>query len=254
MIEWLNIHPGIMIAALLLIALFKPNKVTEDKRQLKKKHGRKLNDLFISFSCLFYSRHCRIWRGPFFIPLVEHEVVTRYQWMTVEEFSEVLALEIPYLVQSQRRWQAILATMLGVLGAIVAVLPVVPSLILMIALLGILYKYKDSPKVKNMTSFVRPTIAVLLGILAIRFIESAYIGAGMWQTIFLVVLVLFFREVEGSSGFRYIWGLMLWGDIFSIDIVSFFAHDKEFLHCGLLLLVLDSLISFMSRCFVTYTC
>lgn len=36
-IEWLNMHPGIMIAALLFIALLKPNKEGEDKKQLKEK-------------------------------------------------------------------------------------------------------------------------------------------------------------------------------------------------------------------------
>ncbi len=30
--------------------------------------------------------------GPASIPLVQYEVVDRYEWMTVEEFSEVLAL------------------------------------------------------------------------------------------------------------------------------------------------------------------
>ena len=30
--------------------------------------------------------------GPASIPLIEHEVVDRYGWLTVQEFSEVLAL------------------------------------------------------------------------------------------------------------------------------------------------------------------
>ncbi len=30
--------------------------------------------------------------GPASIPLIENEVVQRYEWMTVQEFSEVLAL------------------------------------------------------------------------------------------------------------------------------------------------------------------
>ena len=154
--------------------------------------------------------------GPSSIPLVEHEVVTRYQWMTVEEFSEVLALgnALPGPIATKMAGY-IGYDVGGVLGAIVAVFATVaPSLILMIALLGILYKYKDSPKVKNMTSFVRPTIAVLLGILAIRFIESAYIGAGMWQTIFLVVASFVLLEKLKVHPAFVIFGALCYGAVF----------------------------------------
>src|SRR5690606_21052217 len=104
--------------------------------------------------------------GPASIPLVEHEVVDRYKWLTVEEFSEVLAIgnSLPGPIATK------LAGFIGyevggVVGSIVAIFAnIAPSLILMIVLLGILLKYKNSPKVKRLTLYVRPVIAVLLGV------------------------------------------------------------------------------------------
>lgn len=76
----------------------------------------------------------------------------------------------------------------GIPGAIVGVFATVaPSLILMIFLLGILYKYKDSPKVKRLTLYVRPVIAILLGLMAWRFFAESYEGIGIWQSAFLIV-------------------------------------------------------------------
>ena len=75
----------------------------------------------------------------------------------------------------------------GVIGSIVGVFATVaPSLILLIFLGGLLLKYKDSPKVKRLTLFVQPVIAILLGVMAWRFFSESYIGIGIWQTVLLV--------------------------------------------------------------------
>ncbi|RBW68837.1 chromate transporter [Bacillus taeanensis] len=127
--------------------------------------------------------------GPASIPLVENEVVDRYGWLTVEEFSEVLALgnALPGPIATKMAGY-IGYEQGGVLGAFVGVFATVaPSLILMVMLLGLLYKFKDSPKVKRMTMLIRPTIAVLLGVMAYQFFTSSYEGAGVWQTLFLVI-------------------------------------------------------------------
>ncbi|MGO4889607.1 chromate transporter [Anaerobacillus sp. MEB173] len=134
--------------------------------------------------------------GPASIPLIEYEVVHRYGWMTVEEFSEVLALgnALPGPIATKMAGY-IGYDVAGGIGAFVAVFAtVVPSLLLMIVLLGILYKFKDSPKVKSLTAIIRPTIAILLGVLAFRFFESSYNGSGVWHTLFLVVVAYLMLE------------------------------------------------------------
>jgi chromate transporter len=128
--------------------------------------------------------------GPASIPLVENEVVDRYGWMTVPEFSEVLAIgnALPGPIATK------LAGYIGyeqggILGAAVGIFATVaPSLILMIFLLGVLYRYKDSPKVKRMTNYIRPIIAVLLGVMTFNFFFSSYVDSGMIQTVFLIAV------------------------------------------------------------------
>ena len=63
----------------------------------------------------------------------------------------------------------------GVLGAAIALFATVaPSLLVMLLLLGVLYKFKDSPRVITMTALIRPTIGILLGVLAFEFLLNLY--------------------------------------------------------------------------------
>ena len=127
--------------------------------------------------------------GPSSIPLVENEVVNRYGWLTVNEFSEVLALgnALPGPIATKMAGY-IGYEQAGIPGAIVAIFATVaPSLILMIALLGLLLKFKNSPQVKKMTQLVRPAIAVLLGIMTVNFFitSTAKNGAGYFHTLII---------------------------------------------------------------------
>ncbi|MBM7618607.1 chromate transporter [Bacillus tianshenii] len=116
-------------------------------------------------------------------------MVHNYGWLTVSEFSEVLALgnALPGPIATKMAGY-IGYEQAGILGAAVGVFATVaPSLILMIGLMSILYKFRDSPKVKRMSNYVRPTIALLLGGMAYRFFFESYEGSGALQTLFLIV-------------------------------------------------------------------
>lgn len=128
--------------------------------------------------------------GPASIPLIEYEVVHRFGWMTVDEFAEALALgnALPGPIATKMAG-FVGYEQAGILGAGVGVFATVaPSLALMIFLLSILYKYRQSSKVKKMTMLIRPTIAVLLGLLTYRFFVSSYEMTGLWQTGILVAI------------------------------------------------------------------
>lgn len=136
--------------------------------------------------------------GPASIPLVEKEVVDRYGWMTTQEFGEVLALgnALPGPVATKMAGY-IGYTEGGILGSFVALFAsVAPSLILMLALMVTLLKYKDSPKVKNITKMIRPVIAVLLGAMALQFFMTSYDTSGSIQTIVLIVISYWLLEIR----------------------------------------------------------
>ncbi|MCH4826071.1 MAG: chromate transporter [Planococcus sp. (in: firmicutes)] len=136
--------------------------------------------------------------GPASIPLVEKEVVDRYSWMTTQEFGEVLALgnALPGPIATKMAGYIGYAEG-GILGASVALFAsVAPSLILMVLLMVTLLKYKDSPKVKNITKLVRPVIAVLLGAMTFQFFMTSIDSSGTIQTIVLVVLSYWLLEIR----------------------------------------------------------
>ncbi|MBO8178577.1 MAG: chromate transporter [Bacillus sp. (in: Bacteria)] len=154
--------------------------------------------------------------GPASIPLVENEVVDRYGWLTVNEFSEVLALAnaLPGPIATKMAGY-IGYHQAGILGAAVGVFATVaPSLIMMLLLLSLLMKYKDSPKVKKLTNLVRPAIAVLLGIMTISFFSTAYNGIGLWQTVIIGVVSFFLLEKWKIHPVYVISSALIYGAIF----------------------------------------
>ncbi|MFC4557760.1 chromate transporter [Virgibacillus kekensis] len=127
--------------------------------------------------------------GPASIPLVQNEVVNRYEWMSVQEFSEMLALanSLPGPIATKMAGYIGYAEG-GILGSVIGVFATVaPSLIIMILLVGVLYRYKDSAKVQRLTQYVRPVIAILLGVMAWQFFSESYVGIGLWQTLLITV-------------------------------------------------------------------
>ncbi len=154
--------------------------------------------------------------GPSSIPLVEYEVVHRYGWLTLEEFGEVLALGNALPGPIATKMAAYIGyQQIGAAGAAIGVFATVaPSIILMISLLSLLYRYKDSPRVKNMTVMIRPTIAVLLGILAFNFFQNAYFTLGILQSIILVGISYILLEKAKVHPALVIMGALVYGALF----------------------------------------
>lgn len=156
--------------------------------------------------------------GPSSIPLVENEVVGHYGWMTVSQFSQVLAIAnaLPGPIATK------LAGFVGyqeggILGLIVTEFASVgPSLILMLGLLGLLYKFKDSPKVKRLTQYIRPTIAIMLGLMAYSMFFESVKKAGVWQTIILIIASFLLMEKWKVHPAFVILGSLIYGAVFLV--------------------------------------
>lgn len=136
--------------------------------------------------------------GPSSIPLVEKEVVDNYGWMTTQEFGEMVALAnaLPGPIATKMAGYIGYAEG-GVLGSFVALFAsIAPSLLLMIVLMVTLMKYKDSPKVKNITKLIRPVIAVLLGAMTLQFVNTSIGTTGGVQTIILIVVSYWMLEIR----------------------------------------------------------
>ncbi len=125
--------------------------------------------------------------GPAIIPLIEAEVVGRYGWMNAQEFAETLALgnALPSPIATKMAGY-VGYDVAGIAGALVAVLAtVVPTLVLMLGALGLLYRHRASPRVKRMSQWVRPVIAVMMAWLTWNFFSEGVEGAGLLHTLLI---------------------------------------------------------------------
>jgi chromate transporter len=153
--------------------------------------------------------------GPASIPLVKEQVVDVYGWMTVSEFSEMLAVgnALPGPIATKMAGY-IGYQQGGILGASVGLFATIaPSLLLMIGLLALIMKYKDSPRVKRLSLSIRPTIAILLGTMAFHFFVESYFNISLFHTILIGVISYVLMEFMRVNPVYVIIGSVIYGGI-----------------------------------------
>ncbi|MDN7131607.1 chromate transporter [Halomonas sp. MC140] len=128
--------------------------------------------------------------GPAIIPLIEAEVVGRYGWMTSQTFAETLALgnALPSPIATKMAGY-VGYEVAGVGGAFIAVAATaIPSLLLMLGALGLLYRHRESPRVKRMSQWVRPVIAMMMGWLTLGFLLEGINTSGVIHTLIIGIV------------------------------------------------------------------
>ncbi|OZS78172.1 chromate transporter [Tetzosporium hominis] len=113
--------------------------------------------------------------GPSSIPLVHTEAVKKYEWMTDDEFGDVLALAntMPGPIATKMAGY-IGYRVAGWIGMLIALaVNVIPTVIGVIVLLKVLEAYKELPVVQNMAHAVIPVVTVMLGVLAWDFVKKS---------------------------------------------------------------------------------
>jgi len=154
--------------------------------------------------------------GPATIPLLEYEVVNKYKWYSVSEYSEMVALGngLPGPIATK------LAAYIGyekggILGSFVGLFATVaPSIILLMVLLSVLLKYKDSTKVKKLTLYIRPTVGVLLGIMTFSFLSTSYKDVGSIHTVILTLVSFVMLEYRKMSPVIVVFVALIYGAFF----------------------------------------
>jgi len=118
--------------------------------------------------------------GPSIVPLIRYEAVTRYGWMSDEEFSDGFAIANTLPGPIATKLAAYLGyRQKGFLGAIVGVLShIAPTCVAMVVLYAFIDFFSNSSVVKGMIAAVVPVVAVMLGVMAYEFGEKAVRGLG----------------------------------------------------------------------------
>ncbi|MGE5673478.1 MAG: chromate transporter [Mycobacterium leprae] len=149
--------------------------------------------------------------GPSIVPLYEHEAVEVFHWTTKQEFGQTLAFA--------NALPGPIATKLGIYigyqvagwpGAVVSLLSItLPTGLALIALFGLLSRFKDSPYLKGMLAGIRPVIFVMLAMLAMDFAKYAFQanGTGPLSWLPFGLAALYFIAVQ-YLGLSPIWGVI----------------------------------------------
>ncbi|MEK4627249.1 MAG: chromate transporter [Solibacillus sp.] len=135
-------------------------------------------DIFIAF---FRSGILGFGGGPTTIPLVHKEVVKNFEWMTDEEFSDVISigntLPGPIATKMAGYIGYRVGGWLGLINAIIAT--ALPTVIILIILLSSLKQFSHSKFVSGMTNGVIPIVAVMMGVLTWDFIKKSKASLGI---------------------------------------------------------------------------
>lgn len=154
--------------------------------------------------------------GPPSIPLIQKEVVDHFQWLSLKEFGDLLALGNALPGPIATKMAGFIGYQVGgVLGALVALTAtVLPSAIAVIALFKFVELFKNAPQVKAMTKSVQPVVAVLLGVLAIQFFLDAWHSSGTLHTLILTVASFVALELVKIHPAFVIVGALSYGAVF----------------------------------------
>ncbi len=145
-------------------------------------------DLFLTF---FMIGFVSFGGGYAMIPLIQEEVVKRHQWMSVQEFTDVIAVAgmSPGPIATN---SAIFIgfDQAGFMGATVSALGMIlPSLMIILAIGAVFYKVQKSSTVKSAFYGLRPIITGLIIYAALVFaVNNGLFASFSWHTLSLLLI------------------------------------------------------------------
>ena len=109
--------------------------------------------------------------GYAMLSMIQGEVVTRYGWLTAQEFTDIVA--ISQMTPGYTTIADCYGTSYGILGSIIATFAVVlPSFLLMLTISKFFLKYQKHPSVEAVFSGLRPAVVGLLASAALVLMNS----------------------------------------------------------------------------------
>ena len=152
--------------------------------------------------------------GYAMLSMIQGEVVTKYQWLTTSQFTDIVAISqmtpgpIGINSASNFGYSAVVnagySPALGVLGSAMATFAVVlPSFILMFTITKILIKYRETDLVDTMFSLLRPTVVGLIAAAALILMTPENFSTpsiNPWQ--FYISIFLFVAAFVGTQFFK----------------------------------------------------
>lgn len=152
--------------------------------------------------------------GYAMISMIQGEVVTRYHWLTSQQFTDIIAISQmtpgPIGINSATYVGYTAAVnagyphWVGILGSVTATVAVVlPSFILMYTITRLLIKYRETSVVESMFAVIRPTVVGLIASAALILMNAENFSTpdiNPWQ--FYISVFLFVSAFIGTHFFK----------------------------------------------------
>ena len=151
--------------------------------------------------------------GYAMLSMIQGEVVTRYGWLTAQEFTDIVAISQmtpgPIGINSATYvgYTTIAdcyGTSYGILGSIIATFAVVlPSFLLMLTISKFFLKYQKHPAVEAVFSGLRPAVVGLLAAAALVLMNKENFGSYKvdWYQ-FIISIIIFLAAFFGTRKYK----------------------------------------------------
>mgnify|MGYP000326121445 CR=1 FL=1 len=136
--------------------------------------------------------------GYAMLSMIQGEVVTRYNWVSSQEFTDIVAI-------SQMTPGAIGINAAGsIWGSVIATFAVVlPSFILMLTISKFFLKYQKHPAVESVFSGLRPAVVGLLASAALVLMNTENFGSPTKDTYtFVISVIIFLAAFIGTKKYK----------------------------------------------------
>ena len=145
--------------------------------------------------------------GYAMLPLIQHEVVDIHQWMTLADFTDIVAISqttpgpIAFNSATYIGYSAVtemgFAPVYGVVGSAICTLSVsIPSLILMTIVCSFFFRLKNNPWMQASLSVLKPAIIGLIASAALMLMNGYNFADYKSWIIFGVVLAASLKKVD----------------------------------------------------------
>lgn len=136
--------------------------------------------------------------GTTFIPLIQKEVVENYSWLSIEEYTDAIALANTLPGPLATKMAALVGFKVGgILGAVIGLLAIViPSVLAIVVLANLYLTFKEKPWLQGMMKGVRPVIVVLIAHVVWSMSQKSFPNIQTVGIAIVAAVVVFFFNVH----------------------------------------------------------
>lgn len=144
--------------------------------------------------------------GYAMLSMIQGEVVTRYNWVSSQEFTDIVAISqmTPGPIGINAATYVGFTSTGSIWGSVIATFAVVlPSIILMLTISKFFLKYQKHPAVESVFSGLRPAVVGLLASAALVLMNTENFGSPTKDTYtFVISVIIFLAAFIGTKKYK----------------------------------------------------